>query len=199
ALSFSVSALITVSGSPMPELFRTSVFCVFVAPSINRLLTVIEPGKSTGVVALMETVFEPGLAINTVWELFGSIPSDQFAEAQLPLAELVQEFTGPELDDNAFGITSPSERISAAYVPAGNPPGLLNCTWLSCCAVRPRLLVPKVTCCAPPPESEPFQPWIVNTPSPAQAALLLSANCTTVEALARFNTELPLDTCNCPN
>ena len=62
----------------------------------------------------MATAFQLVFAISTDWELLGNTPSDHDeASSQLPLTGLIQEFTGPALEELWSGITSPLERIFA--------------------------------------------------------------------------------------
>ena len=66
----------------------------FVEPRTVRLATVIDPGKLISVDGLIATAFQFEFVIITVRELLGREASDQFAAAsQLPLAELIHEFT----------------------------------------------------------------------------------------------------------
>ena len=61
---------------------------------MNKLLTVIEFGKLTGVDVLMATAFQLEFVIIPDCELFGKTPSDHDeASSQLPFAGFIQEFT----------------------------------------------------------------------------------------------------------
>src|SRR5581483_3052016 len=87
----------TCKGVVVPEKFRSNVFWVFVGPSTVRLLTVMEPGKLSGVDGLMATAFQTEFVIITACELLGRTFSDQFVDwSQLPLAGLIHEFTCAE-------------------------------------------------------------------------------------------------------
>src|ERR1041385_3685051 len=113
----------------------------------------------------------------------------------MPLGYRVMLMVGP-----GAGTTSPVARIRAGYVPFGNPAGLLNSTWLSCCEVNPEELVPKKSCCGPPPLSEPDQFGIVKRPSPAHGTPLLSVKWNTQGLAERYRTEFaPFESCRCPN
>src|SRR3954471_9086700 len=84
----------TCNGVVVPEKFRSSVFSVFVEPAIVRPLTVIEPGKLTGVDGLIATPFQPVFVINTDCELLGKAPSDHDdGLSQFPLAGFIHELT----------------------------------------------------------------------------------------------------------
>src|SRR5690242_14422581 len=112
-LSATVNPFNTLSGTVVPKKFRSSVFLVSNAPRMVKLLTVIEPGKFTGVDALMDTAFQPEFVIMTACELSGRIPKDQFeGTSQLPLPA-THEFTMPPGEPAPSGTTSPVARIRA--------------------------------------------------------------------------------------